>query len=316
MAAAEGDVGDRLGQADLAEQLALGADAVHAVARTGPDVAVLVAAEPVRRSDRGGVERAGAAELRHGRVDHVEGQDLALGGVLLEAAGLGDVEPALVGGEAQPVRALEGVADHAQLAGARIEPVDVAGQLLGGALALVVHHDAVVRIGEPDRAVRLHHHVVRRVQPLPLVALGEHGDAAVMLGAHHRAGAVQARDQPAFLVPGVAVGEVARLAVDRDALALDPAQDAVVGDVAEQQAVGIAEPHRPLGPAAALGEPLQRRVVQDVACEALVDDLEVAHRLSAPRCGRRRRDSRCWGRRDPACRRRRRCSCWSPGAPG
>src|SRR2546429_4966027 len=46
----------------------------------------------------------------------------------------------------------------------------------------VVAVDAVTRVGEPQRAVRALDDVVRAVQPLAVPVVGEHGDAAVMLG--------------------------------------------------------------------------------------------------------------------------------------
>ena len=53
--------------------------------------------------------------------------------------------------------------------------------------ALVIAEQPEGRIGEPDRAVGFHHHVVRRIELLALVAVGEHGDRAVILGARSRA---------------------------------------------------------------------------------------------------------------------------------
>ena len=64
-----------------------------------------------------------------------------------------------------------------------------------------------------------------------------------------------AGDQAALAVAGVAVGVVGRLAEHRDGAGLlVPPQDAVVGDVAPEQAALVAEIDRPLGPAAAIGE--------------------------------------------------------------
>ena len=77
-------------------------------------------------------------------------------------------------------------------------------------VALVVRQDPVGRIGEPDRAVGLHHHVVGRVEPLALVIVGDDRDAAVDLGARDAPVAVLARDEPPLPVDGVAVGVAAR----------------------------------------------------------------------------------------------------------
>lgn len=71
--------------------------------------------------------------------------------------------------------------DEGDLAARWIDLVHVGGANLGfGLLALVVAVDAVGRIRKPDRAVRLHHDVVGRVQPTPLELVGKHRDGAVV----------------------------------------------------------------------------------------------------------------------------------------
>ena len=85
------------------------------------------------------------------------------------------------------------------------------------------------------RAVRLHHHVVRRVQPPALERSASTVIAAVVFRAGDAAAVMLAGDQPALAVARVAVGIVGGLAEDADrAGLLVPAQDAVVGDVAPQ----------------------------------------------------------------------------------
>ena len=72
-----------------------------------------------------------------------------------------------------------------------------------------------------------------------------------------RRAVVLAGDEPALAVAGVAVGVVRRLAVHAGAPGLlVPAHDAVVGNVAPQQAARVAEIDRPLAPAHAGREPL------------------------------------------------------------
>ena len=84
-----------------------------------------------------------------------------------------------------------------------------------------------------------------------------------------------AGDEPALAVAGVAVGEVRRLAEDADlAGLLLPLEDAVVRDVAPQQIAAVAEPHRPLGPAAAGIEALDRGAEDAVAVEARIEALD------------------------------------------
>src|SRR6266446_4937744 len=102
-------------------------------------------------------------------------------------------------------------------------------------MALVIAEDAELRIGEPDRAVGFHHHVVWRVEPLALVAVADHRDRAVIFGAGDAPRVMLAGDEPALAVAGVAVGVVRWLAEDADrAGLLVPAHDPVVRDVAPQ----------------------------------------------------------------------------------
>ena len=61
---------------------------------------------------------------------------------------------------------------------------------------------------------------------------------------------------------------------DRAGLLL-PLQDAVVRDVAPQQIAAIAEPHRPLGEAAAAGDALDRGIAEHVFLKARVEHLDV-----------------------------------------
>ena len=75
-----------------------------------------------------------------------------------------------------------------------------------GREAFVVGLDAVGRVGEPDRAIGLHDHVVRAVEPFSLIALGQDRDRPVVLDPGDASGAVLAADHPALAVEGAAVG--------------------------------------------------------------------------------------------------------------
>ena len=87
-----------------------------------------------------------------------------------------------------------------------IDAIDVAGaDLLRRGVAFVVGIDAVGRIGEPDRTVRLHDDVVGRIEALALEAVGEHAPRAVVLDARDAAAAMLARDEPALAVDRMAV---------------------------------------------------------------------------------------------------------------
>src|SRR6185503_13518646 len=116
---------------------------------------------------------------------------------------------------------------------------------------------------------------VGRVEALALEAVHEHGHGTVVLGAGHAPAVVLAGDEPPLAIAGVAVRIVGRLAENAHRPRfLVPAHDTVVRDVAPQHAAAVAEPHRPLRPPEAGGEPLHRRVEDAVLGEALVEDLD------------------------------------------
>ena len=95
--------------------------------------------------------------------------------------------------KARPLGRIEVVGDDVADPGRRVDAVHVAAADLAlGAMALVVAVDAVRRIGEPHRPVGADDDVVRAVQPPAVVAVGEDGDRAVVLGAGHPAIAVLA----------------------------------------------------------------------------------------------------------------------------
>jgi hypothetical protein len=101
--------------------------------------------------------------------------------------------------------------------------------LLVSAIAFIVGVDAVGGVGEPDRVVRFHDGVVRRIQALTVPLFRNDGDRAVNLGAGHPAREMLACDQPALIVDGVAVRIVGMFAKDRDfARGFDEPHHAVV----------------------------------------------------------------------------------------
>src|SRR5207302_8203723 len=227
--ATEADVGADLREGDAGGQPALGAShryrgGAHGAAGVAraPEIAVDVAPHAVRAALHA-VDHEIAEELPVGdlvvRAD-VEGVHLALAagaGVARTFAGADDVELLVVRRERQPVRIRDLILADDQLhLAARIDAIDVGRQL-----ALVVAHAdrltqprletagrvarttgrvrralvelaAVRRIGEPVRPVGMRHDVVGRVEALALEPIGDHGDRAVVLVAHHAAGQVLA----------------------------------------------------------------------------------------------------------------------------
>ena len=99
----------------------------------------------------------------------------------------------------------------------------------------------------------MHHHVIGRVQPLALELIDQNGERAVHLGPRHAARTMFARNEATLPVAGVAVGKVRLAAKHRNTIAHQRvgaiAQDALVWNVAPQQASQIVEPNRSLGPA-------------------------------------------------------------------
>ncbi len=76
--------------------------------------------------------------------------------------GVADIEHGLVRGKRQAIGFLDEVAHGAKLACGGVEPEHVAvAQLALGLVAFAVGHDAVGRVGEPDRPVGFDDHVVR-----------------------------------------------------------------------------------------------------------------------------------------------------------
>ena len=182
----------------------------------------------------------------------------------------------LVERKGEPVGSIEVVGDDVARSRRRIDAVHVAAADLAlGTMALVVAVDAVRRVGEPHRPVGVDDDVVRAVQPPAVVTVGKYRDRAVVLGAGDPAIAVFAADQPALAVDRVAVGVTGWMAEHADGpTGLVPPQDAVVGDVADEQVAARRHVHRALRPAAPEVEALDVMVALDVG-KPLVEDLEL-----------------------------------------
>ena len=74
---------------------------------------------------------------------------------------VGDEKLFFIRGKSQAIGMVEIISYANDLARMRVNSVHVATRLLTlGACALIVGNDAVVRVGEPDRAIRLHHRIV------------------------------------------------------------------------------------------------------------------------------------------------------------
>src|SRR5262249_61660723 len=87
---------------------------------------------------------------------------------------------------------------------------------------------------------------------------GEHGDAAIGLGARQRARGMLAGDQATLVVPGEPVRLVAGLAKGADPVVGAPTAQMIARHIAEQEIAVAAVPQRTLGEEAAADQPLQR----------------------------------------------------------
>src|SRR5207249_4797282 len=135
---------------------------------------------------------------------------------------------------------------------------------------------AIRRVGEPDAAVGMRDGVVWRVETLAVEGVGDHRHRAVVLVADDAPSQMLARDLPALEIEGIAVAVVGWRAEDADlTVVVEPAQLAVVRDVAPHQVPALAAPGRPLGPQRAGPQALDRGVALYVLREQRVDDDDV-----------------------------------------
>src|SRR5215207_7530548 len=154
-----------------------------------------------------------------------------------EKAGIGDVQKLLVEREGKPVGTVAIVVDNRHFAALAVDAEDVILAELAFAFpTLIIRQDAVGRIGEPDRAIRFDHDIVRAVEPFALKTVGQHCDAAIVLGTGDAA-AVLGGDKAAVTIDRIAIGVIGGVAEDRDmAVALVPAQQSVIRNVRPDQA--------------------------------------------------------------------------------
>ena len=204
----------------------------------------------------------------------------------MRSAGVHDVELLVIGREAQAVGLVHLVDHHLHLAGLAIDAVQRLFQLHLRARAFVSGQDAIARVGEPDGAIRMHHDIVRRVERLAVPLIGQHRNRAVRLVAHHAPVQMLAGKLAPLVVERVAIAVGAGIAVGADvAVLFEPAHLRVVGDVAPHQIAASARPRRTLGPQHTGPQPADRRVVDFVFGEALVQRQDVrigiSHRLFA-----------------------------------
>ena len=137
MLTAEAHVGDSFRYVDFAKQITVRSVAAHAVliriapAHGAPDTPLGIAADPIGNTGLGHIGKylaVGRLAARHIEVEHAD-----VRGVVrpVREAGVADIELFLVRGDAKPVRLDEIIDDDLDLAGFRIDAVDVVLRLLG-----------------------------------------------------------------------------------------------------------------------------------------------------------------------------------------
>ena len=244
---------------------------MHAIGCGGPEVSVHIDPHAVGAAGRDHVEDT---PIHRTHIDHVEHPDMLRIGREHPPC-IRHIETAAIRAEGEAVCPLH-VGDHGFDAALRRHPVDRAGQLLLRLCALVIRHDPVMRIAEPDHTVGSDNHIVRTIEPLALIAVGDDRDRSVPFGPRHPARSMLAADEPTLTVPCMAVRIVRRLAIGGHAI-LAPADDAVVGNVGKQEAAGIAEPHRPFRPVKPGRKPFYRGIAKHIGGEDRIDDFEKRH---------------------------------------
>src|SRR3954452_21986191 len=99
-------------------------------------------------------------------------------------AGVADIKLLLVRGESKSVGLDEIIHYDLDVAGLRINPIDIMLFLLGvGFDAFIIAADAVDGIGEPDRTIGGDSGLIRRVQPLAVQIVGDASPRAAESGA-------------------------------------------------------------------------------------------------------------------------------------
>src|SRR6185437_2932683 len=152
MPATEGQIGHHRRHFDLADQLAQGVNAMHAIAGAAPDVPILVAAHAVRKARFHLVEDA---RIRQAGTlcRNVEYAQILQRIHRRGYAGLCDIKPALVRGKTQSVGTLKVVGNDTQFAVARIESIEIGGKLRFAPASFLLVSDPAWRAAEPERAM-------------------------------------------------------------------------------------------------------------------------------------------------------------------
>src|SRR5262249_13551761 len=160
---------------------------MDALAGARPDAALPVDAEAIEEPRAAFGEDFAALQRLAVGADG-EAADVARPVLDMGGAGIDVVEVFLVRRKGGAVRSHH-VGDHRlRLPAFRVDAIDVAAvDLLLRPVAFIVAVDAIGGVREPDRVVRFHDHIVRRVEALAFPVVRNDVDRAVDLGAGYAA---------------------------------------------------------------------------------------------------------------------------------
>src|ERR1700722_1846390 len=142
-------------------------------------------------------------------------------------------------------------------------------------MTLVVAPYPIVRVGKPDAAVALDHHVVGRIETPALELIRQHGHPAIELGPCDAPLAVFAGYQTSLAVPCIAIRIIGRLPKDFHVPAFEPAHHSIVWNITPDQGARITEPNGTLRPARPGKELFDKDIPQDALLHARIDDLKI-----------------------------------------
>ena len=119
----------------------------------------------------------------------------------------------------------------------------------------------------------MHDHIVGGIEASAVKTVEEHGEGTVRLSAGDTSGVMLAGHQTTLPVAGVAIAVVGGTPKERYLPGLFvPAQDAIVGNITEQQKPSVPKVYWPFGPACPGPQPLHRRISQAVGSKAGIED--------------------------------------------
>ena len=125
-------------------------------AYAGPQIAVAIGPNAIGES-RGHIgENPAATQLP--ATHYLENPDVPRSIGVVGDTAVGNVQPRLVRGKAQPVGPDQIVSYHRNFTGYSIQPVDLRGQFGLCSLSLVRHQDSIARVSEPNGSVGMNNH--------------------------------------------------------------------------------------------------------------------------------------------------------------